>query len=339
MVLTTIRCPDCNSQERREHMKYAVQSGDEKRSLYQCNMCRSYYSETKDTPLAGLHTPLSQISKVLDALNEGLGINATARVFKVSKNSIYLWMRRLSGLKETLMLYALCHQFITLQIEGDEVYTRVGKNKPPSESEGWTIILMDRASRFIWEMSCDEKTASLFEQAISTLIQVIRQTDELTLITDGERRYGNLLFAICQETIRTGKRGRPKKTFPAGVTARIKNKGNQSRQSGRKRPKYQAPWAEHPDSTILVSDDEIHANHLEAFNSALRRRLSCFRRRTNTYAKLQPALQMRLDVHWIWHNFINFHFTTKLVPAVAIGILDQGFSWSQIFRLQAFKLY
>ncbi len=293
--------------------------------------CLNYFSETKDTPLARLRTPLSQISEVLDALNEGMGINAATRLFKVAKNSIYLWMDRLSELKETLLLYALCHRFITLQIEGDEVYTRVGQNQPPSESAGWTIILMERASRFIWEMNCGEKTESLFAQAIATLARVIEQTDELTLLTDGERRYGNLLFDICQETIRTGKPGRPKTTLAAGVTARIKNKGNQSRQSGRKRPKYQAPWPEHPQTTTGVPDAEIHANHLEAFNSALRRR-------TNTYAKLQSALQTRLDVHWIWHNFVNIHFTTKLVPAVALGILDHGFSWSQIFRIQSFKL-
>jgi len=87
-----------------------------------------------------------------------------------------------------------------------------------------------------------------------------------------------------------------------------------------------------------VPDDQIHANHLEAFHSALRRRLACFRRRTNTYAKLQSALQTRLDLHWLWHNFINTHFTTKRIPAVALGILDHGFSWSQIFRIQSFKL-
>ena len=48
------------------------------------------------------------------------------------------------------------------------------------------------------------------------------------MFTDGERRYGNLLFEICQEVLRTGKPGRPKKTLPKGVKVRIKNKGSQS---------------------------------------------------------------------------------------------------------------
>lgn len=337
MNLSEIRCAECNSQELRLHMSYRVKSSAESRKLYQCTQCLSYFSETKNTALAGLRTPLSRISEVLEGLNEGLGINAASRLYKVSKNSINGWLRRLSGLKETLMLYALCHQFIQQMIEGDEVYTKVGQNKPPAQSEGWTIVLMDRASRFIWELSCDRKTATLFEQAIATLSQVIAQTDDLTLLTDGERRYGNLLFELCQAVIRTGQPGRPKTTLAKGVKARIKNKGSQSHKPGRKRPTYQAPWSEHPETEQNISSDQIHANHLEAFNSALRRRLACFRRKTNTYAKIQDQLQRRLDLHWLWHNFVNVHFTIKQVPAVALGILASGFSWAQLFHIQIIK--
>ena len=125
-------------------------------------------------------------------------------------------MDRLEALKETLLLYALCHRFIEQLIEGDELYTRVYENKPPDESEGWTIVLMDRASRFLWELSCGQKTQTLFEKAISTLGQVIDRTDDLSLLTDGERRYGTCLFAICGEVIRTGKVGRPPKALKKG---------------------------------------------------------------------------------------------------------------------------
>ncbi len=62
--------------------------------------------------------------------------------------------------------------------------------------------------------------------------------------------------------------------------------------------------------------------------------MACYRRRTNTYAKEQPALQIRLDAYWVLHNFIRPHFTTKLIPAVALGVLDQMLSWDQLFRIQ-----
>jgi len=118
------------------------------------------------------------------------------------------------------------------------------------------------------------------------------------------------------------------------VKVRLKNKGAQAHKRGRRRPKYQAPQPEHPDTKQNVDNPDIHANHLEAFNSALRRRMACYRRRTNTYAKKQPALQARLDAHWVLHNFIRPHFSTKLVPAVALGILDHPLSWDEIFRIQ-----
>ena len=70
-----------------------------------------------------------------------------------------------------------------LIVEGDELYTKVAKNKPPHESEGWTIVLMDRGSRFIWDMGCGEKETELFKCAIETLGQVIEQTDDLSLVT------------------------------------------------------------------------------------------------------------------------------------------------------------
>jgi len=327
------RCPKCNSENFSRHTTYTVQGG-EQREVYQCHDCNTYFSETKNTPLARLRRPLSFIIMVLDALNEGLGINAACRTFHVGKNSIKRWLERLADLKETLLLYALCHQFLEQWIEGDELYTKVHHNRPPAESEGWTIVLMDRATRFIWDIRCGEKERELFEAAIQLLSQVIEQTQDLTLLTDGERRYGNLLFEICQEVLRTGKPGRPKKTLPKGVKVRIKNKGSQAHKRGRKRPKYQAPWNEHPDTKQNVADSDIHANHVEGFNSALRRKVSCYRRKSNTYAKERSALQTRLDVYWILHNFVRPHFTTRQVPAVALGILETGLSLSDIFRIQ-----
>src|SRR5216684_9351139 len=193
---------------------------------------------------------------------------------------------------------------------------------------------MDRATRFLWEMHCGRKDRKLFKNAMRLLCDVIQQTGDLTLLTDGERRYGSLLFALCSEALRTGKRGRPKKTRPKGVKVRLKNKGSQRHKRGPKRPKYQAPSPEHPDTVQPVATKDIHANHLEAFNTSLRRRCAAYRRRTNRYAKNQTRLQERLDVYWIVHNFVRIHFTTRQVPAVALGVLESGLSLHKVFFIQ-----
>src|SRR6476660_8782736 len=107
-----------------------------------------------------------------------------------------------------------------------------------------------------------------------------------------------------------------------------------SRTKGRKGPKYQAPYPEHPDTKQPIATKDIHANHLEAFNTSLRRRCAAYRRRTNMYAKKTGRLQERLDVYWIVHNFVRVHFTTRQVPAVALGVLDHGFALHEIFLMQ-----
>lgn len=53
-----------------------------------------------------------------------------------------------------LMLYAICHEFISLTFEGDELYTVVGERCKPSDSEGWTAVVMERVSRFIIDERC-----------------------------------------------------------------------------------------------------------------------------------------------------------------------------------------
>ncbi len=77
-----------------------------------------------------------------------------------------------------------------------------------------------------------ERPQVMFEKSHGFLCQVIQQTGDLTLLTDGERRYGSLLFELCSQALRNGKRGRPKKTLPKGVKVRLKNKGSQGISEG-----------------------------------------------------------------------------------------------------------
>jgi len=332
MDICAIACPSCQCLEVKEHTVYETLNYGQ-RTIYCCSTCCRYFSSTSNTFLSDIRKPLSVIVQVLKSRTEGLGLNAACRVFNLAKNTILNWERRFTVIKQTLLLYALLHQYLQLIIEGDEVYTKVEKNASPDESLGWTVVLMDRNSRFLWELKCGKKDRKLFEKALEILEKLVNQTQDLSLITDGERRYGNILFDTCHELIRNGKPGRPRKTLKKGIKVRVKNKGSQAHKRGPKRPKYQAPCPEHPDTVQDIEDKDIHANHCEAFNSSLRRRNSTFRRKTNTYAKSEKGLQRVLDVYWVVHNFIRSHFTTKQVPAVDIGILDKALSWKELLML------
>lgn len=333
MLLIDLKCPYCGCKKLNEHRTYQT-SNNGSRTLYQCNSCREIFSETRGTCMEGLTKPISLVIQVLKSRSEGIGFNAVCRVFNISKNTLLNWEMRFSELKETLLLYALMHKFISLVIEGDEFYTKVGENLPVEDCEGWTIVLMERASRFIFGLKAGKKERTLFFWAARMVRDLLARSGDVTLLTDGERRYGNTLFEICSEVIRSGERGRPPKALRKGLKVRLKNKGSQKNRNGHKREKYETPHREHPETKQNISDTEIHANHAEAFNSSIRRRNSTCRRRTNTYAKTLPALQRTLDIFWVVHNFIRVHFTTKQVPAVSLGILDKGLSWHEVLMIQ-----
>ena len=148
MELLQIKCPTCQSAVLQSHTTYATQHHG-RRIIYKCASCPGYFSETKKTLMAGLKTPVSVIWQVVKARTEGMGLNAASRTFAKAKNTILAWERKFLDLHQVLFLYALVHEFLALVIEGDEAYTKVQKNVPPDQSRGWTIVLMDRASRFI----------------------------------------------------------------------------------------------------------------------------------------------------------------------------------------------
>jgi transposase-like protein len=330
MELLQIKCPTCHSAVLQSHTTYATQHHG-RRIIYKCANCPTYFSETKNTLMAGLKTPVSVIWQVVKARTEGMGLNAAARTFEKAKNTILAWESKFAELHQVLFLYAVVHEFLVSVIEGDEAYTKVQKHVPPDQSPGWTILLMDRASRFIWALECGKKDRRLFKKVIKSLDKIARHTHDLSIFTDGERRYGNLLFEICHELVNNGKPGRPKKTFKRGVHVRIKNKGAQVHKKGRKRLKYQSPWREHPETARTIAETDIHANHAEAFWSALRRTCATFRRKTNMYAKATKGLQRLLRVYWVVHNFLRVHCTTRAVPAVALGLLERRLSVQEIF--------
>ena len=332
-MLEQLHCPYCHSEKCESYKRYETLNNGS-RMLYRCGMCRQVFSEAKGSVLEGLKKPVSLIVKVLNARSEGMAFNAACRVFEIAKNTLLNWEHRFADLKETLMVYAFMQTFLVQVIEGDELYTKIGKNVPVEDCEGWTIVLMERASRFIWALGCGKKDRKLFFYAIQIFRNVIERTGDVTLVTDGERRYGNILFDICHEVARCGQRGRPPKVLRQGVKVRLKNKGKRSHERGRKRPKYEAPHPEHPNTRQDFANADIHADHVEAFNASIRRRNSAYRRKTNTYAKKKTALQRTLDILWIAHNFIRRHFTTRQVPAVALGILEKGLSWERVLKIQ-----
>ncbi len=83
-------------------------------------------------------------------------------------------------------------------------------------------------------------------------------------------------------------------------------------------------YPEHPFTAISASS-EVHANHNEAQNSALRRRCSAYRRRQNLDVKCVQGLQRVLDVQRVIHHWVRPHggLAKGTTPAMGMGFCDR----------------
>ncbi|MEO5345256.1 MAG: hypothetical protein H7834_02620 [Magnetococcus sp. YQC-9] len=151
--------------------------------------------------MADLKTPISKVALAIKIRDEGMGVRATGRIVGSHKNTIVEWEERFAGQKETLMLYSLCHGFVRLTFEGDDLYTIVGKRTDPSQSSGWTAIIMERGSRFLVDQRCGKKDSKLFKAVMKAVCRFVRQTGNFSFFSDGERRYGQTLFDLCAEVL------------------------------------------------------------------------------------------------------------------------------------------
>ncbi|MDL1976627.1 MAG: IS1 family transposase, partial [Deltaproteobacteria bacterium] len=98
------KCPNCSSENVRFDYKYDTISNGSRQMLL-CRDCRTSFSETKNTFLQNIRTPISEIWKVLKSRTEGTSLNATCRVFDIAKNTLLDWERKFSSLYHTLLIY------------------------------------------------------------------------------------------------------------------------------------------------------------------------------------------------------------------------------------------
>lgn len=203
---------------------------------------------------------------------------------------------------------------------------------PPSDSQGWTIHFIERESRYWVEAQAGLKTNRLFEQGTLTAWNWAKPARFIRWFTDGERRYGISLWKLASVPLKaeetTREYGR-RKVWREGLEVAMKVKGTQ----GRKRVEWLKP--EHP-FTAISPEGEVHANHNEAQNSALRRRSSAYRRRQNLYAKRLEGLQRVLDVHRLIHNWTKPHWglENKSTPAMAMGYFHRPVSVHELLTTQ-----
>ena len=128
-----MRCSRCESDSLWKNGKRQLSSGQVVQ-YYHCKDCHKRFNERAGTPMHRIKVSAEHVATVLRSRSEGLGLRAAGRVSGSSHSSVVRWEARLAHHQEHWSPTPAPETEVTL--EGDELYTKVGKNQPAHESEG-----------------------------------------------------------------------------------------------------------------------------------------------------------------------------------------------------------
>jgi hypothetical protein len=196
------------------------------------------------------------------------------------------------------------------------------------------VTFIERRSRYWIEAKAGLKNTELFAIATKTAWQWAKMSQYIRWFTDGERRYAQQLWQMASVYLKSTEVSREyghRKVWRHGLEVAIKIKGSQ----GNRRVEWLKP--EHP-YTAISDKSDVHANHNEANNSALRRRCSAYRRRQNLYAKNTEGLQRAVTVQRLVHNWVRPHVSLgkNKTPAMVIGLYHRPLSMLELLSLRGF---
>jgi hypothetical protein len=174
----------------------------------------------------------------------------------------------------------------------------------------------------------------LFERGVKTAWSWAEPGHFVRWFSDGERRYGKQLWSAASVWLKPLEgtvEYRYRKVWREGVEVAMKVKASQGRQRI-EWVKVEHPW------TAISPEYDVHANHNEANNSALRRRCSAYRRRQNLYAKTSAGLHRAVTVQQLVHNWTRPHWglNKDTTPAMAMQFYHRPISMTELLSLRGF---
>jgi IS1 family transposase len=199
-------------------------------------------------------------------------------------------------------------------------------------------VIQDRQSRFIVAHASGRRTEALAAEAIQKA-HARSRGQPVGWCSDGWRAYPKAITKAYREPVRTGRRGRPPLVVPEGVslTQTIKHRDEHGRLLS-------------VEIRATIGTTEVKqpvAVHIERLNGVLRDRLACLTRKTHAFAKSTWTWDALFGLALFEHNWLRAHralsrpstvvgrYYQQRTPAMAIGLTDRCWSWSEFLTTKA----
>jgi len=248
-------------------------------------------------------------TRIVSALVEGCGINATARMTGISKPTI---LKLLSDLGRVCYAYHDAHVrgLTSKRVQCDEIWSFVGakmKNVTDEKAaEGWgdvwTWTALDADSKLMVSYLVGQRGprwANAFMEDVASRID-----SRIQITTDGHKAYAEAVEGAFGMDV--------------DYAMLIKLYGNDSFDT-----KYSPGECMGTQTSVMMGNPDpkhISTSFVERQNLTMRMSMRRFTRLTNAHSKKLANHEAAIALHYMHYNFCRIHSSIRVTPAMEAGI-------------------
>lgn len=305
--------PKCRATGQVGQGNIGVHSQQERR--YICHSCGKTFSETTGTMFYRLKTEHETVERVLTLVGHGCPVQAIVAAFGIDERTVADWLHKAGVHCQGVHEHVIGQSQLELgQVQADEirVKTQLGTL--------WLALVMMVSTR-LWlggAMSYHRDTGLI--EALVAQVRAIALCRPLVWAVDGLPTYVKAIQRAFRTSLRTGKRGAPRKvSWPdVGIVQVIKRRVN-GRLSIERRIRQ---GDEQQVMSVIVASQGGHGGintaFIERLNATFRQCLAALSRRTRHLARTAATLEHGMYLVGCLYNFCTPHQSLRL-PLVVNG--------------------
>lgn len=326
---TLYLCPYCGKGE-----QLKIHCHKERR--LRCVTCQRTFSETKGTPLFGIHYPHWVMILVATLLAYGCPVPAIVLAFDMDERTVAAWQIKVGSHARMVQQMVVCAGQVEVgQVQGDELCVKTQHGKV------WMATAMSVFSRlFIWGAVSLERNTALVTQVVRQVRRATSADQPILWLVDGFAGWAEAIRLVFRDPHYTGQVGRPRlflwpNLYLVQVVKRYS--GKQLIAIERRLQVGSLSVAQAILQRTQVGLGSFNTAYIERLNATFRTWLTALTRRSRTPSRHRSSLEA--SMFWVGcvYNFCHIHASIAGTPAMAAGLTEQVWSIHQLFFYFRFK--
>ena len=356
--------PDCKlfKQKGADNLKVRKVYGRDRIRFLRCRACAQEFSERKGSALFNCKITEAKAASVIDHLDSGCGVVATATLVGVCKDTVSRLLR-VCGTTSHSLHDKLVSDLWPSALQFDEKWSFTSKKQknlsalddPNEVGDHWDINCIDPTTKLLISLIPGARTAQQLHRAVADAAGRLAQgAGRPAIFTDGEPAYEAAIkdiFGRRYPAPRSSPRGRrpgpiirvPQDLVYAQVIKR--------REKGRvKEVEIRPVFGKNKLDRVIerLGWKRANTSAIERFNLTDRDRNARKARKSMNYSRRVRNHDAMSYISIVWYNFKHYHRSLrkqsetggweKRTPAMAAGLVDHQFSTLELLRISTIGL-